>query len=68
MPEQDVIIDYTNHRGERRERRVRPTLLRFEESEYHPGVQWLLWAWDCEKNSVRTFAMKDVHAWRPVEG
>lgn len=59
-----VIIDYTNWRGERSERRVRPLRLHFEANKYHPGIQWLLEAIDLEKNAVRMFAMASVHSWR----
>jgi predicted DNA-binding transcriptional regulator YafY len=61
-----VIIDYTNHRGERRERRIVPFGLRFGYSNHHPGEQWLLEAYDCDKEAARTFAMKDVHSWRAL--
>lgn len=67
MSEQDVIIDYTNHRGERRERRVRPYKVWFGESPYHKdGRQWFWTALDYEKDEERDFAVKDIHAWRPA--
>lgn len=64
--ERIVIIDYTNHRGERRERRVIPCLktLRFVETPHHKPAQWVFNAWDVERDVERTFAMKDVHSWR----
>lgn len=58
-----VLIDYTNWRGERSTRLVFPSSIRFGESPYHPGPQWLLDAWDVEKRAARTFAMKDIHRW-----
>lgn len=61
-----VMIDYTNYRGERGMRRIRPLSMRFESSEYHEGEQWLLRAVDIEKGATRDFAMKDIHSWRPV--
>jgi predicted DNA-binding transcriptional regulator YafY len=61
-----VIIDYTNHRGERRERRVSPNYLMFGTHEYHPEAQWLLDAWDVEKGAYRTFAVQHIHGWRPA--
>jgi predicted DNA-binding transcriptional regulator YafY len=60
-----VVIDYTNYRGERRERRVHPSSITFSCTEFHPENQWLLTALDLEKNEMRVFAMKDVHSWRP---
>lgn len=65
-PPRVVEIDYTNHRGERALRRVMPKQIYFGYSVHHPGQQWLLDAWDCGKRADRTFAMKDVHSWRPM--
>lgn len=59
-----VIIDYTNWRGERAERRIRPLGLRFESNEWHPEKQWLLIAVDLDRNEDRTFAMANIHSWR----
>lgn len=61
-----VVIDYTNHRGERSERRILPSAIRYAEAEWHPGEQWLMDAFDLEKKADRTFAMKDIHSWSPV--
>jgi predicted DNA-binding transcriptional regulator YafY len=58
----NVLIDYTNHRGERRERRVMPLGIMFGSNEYHREDQWLLHALDVEKNALRTFALKDIHS------
>ena len=62
----DVWIDYTNYKGERRWRHVRPTFsgLIFSSSEWHSKRQWLLQAFDYEKKDRRSFAMADIHAWR----
>lgn len=62
----DVDIDYTNHRGERRTRRIRPIKLTCGLSEWHPGVQWILLAHCYEKNQPREFAMSGIHSWQPV--
>jgi hypothetical protein len=62
----EVTIDYTNHRGERRERRIVPKLLWFGMTEHHQTSQWLLDATDVEKGEPRTFALRDVHSWQPV--
>lgn len=63
-----VEIDYTNHRGERATRVVRPLAFFFKESEYHPGAgaQHLMYAWDTAKQAGRTFVMKDIHSWKKV--
>jgi predicted DNA-binding transcriptional regulator YafY len=61
-----VIIDYTNHRGERALRSIRPIRIAWESSEWHPETQWILHALDTEKNELREFAMADVHSWNGV--
>jgi hypothetical protein len=64
-----VEIDYTNHRGERRVRRVQPLSdgLQFTSNEYHPEPQWLMFAVDPETDRVKTFAMQNIHSWRPAQ-
>jgi predicted DNA-binding transcriptional regulator YafY len=68
MAGKTVIIDYTNWRGERRERQIRPLAngLQFTKNQWHPDPQWLLQAVDVESAGVRTFAMKNIHSWREV--
>ncbi len=61
-----VQIDYVNHRGERAWRTVLPESIRWDATEWHPEKQWLLWAWDFDRQAVRAFALKDVHGWRPL--
>lgn len=58
-----VRIDYTNWRNERGIRTIIPQQIRWGATEWHPGEQWLLEALDVEKGVLRTFAMKDIHAW-----
>ena len=60
----DVEIDYTNHRGERRKRSIRPIKLTWGLSEWHEGSQWILLAHCFEKNAPREFAMASIHSWR----
>jgi 8-oxo-dGTP pyrophosphatase MutT (NUDIX family) len=62
----EVEIDYVNHRGERSIRRIFPIAIRFGSTEHHPELQWLLGAIDLMKDDLRTFAMKDIHGWRPL--
>jgi predicted DNA-binding transcriptional regulator YafY len=59
----EVVIDYTNWRGERSLRRIRPLAIAFENNEWHPETQWLLEAVDLEKGENRTFAMNNIHSW-----
>lgn len=67
-PTRDVVIDYTNHRGERRERRIMPLDRppQWENNEFHRETQWVLYAIDLEKGAERGFAMKNIHSWRPA--
>lgn len=61
-----VVIDYTNWRGERALRTIEPRQLVWSEgNEFHPRPQWLLEAWDVEKGALRSFAMVDIHSWTP---
>lgn len=61
-----VSIDYTNYRGERGIRTVVPERIWFGSTEYHTKPQWLMDAFDVEKQSSRTFAMQDIHQWLPA--
>lgn len=63
---EDIWIDYTNHRGVRRWRHVRPVTgtLSFWSNEWHPQTQWLFDAMDLDLYQRRTFALASVHGWR----
>lgn len=61
-----VSIDYTNWRGERAWRWIEPEHLRFGTSEHHGDPQWLLEAVDVAKGEPRTFALRNIHAWKSV--
>lgn len=63
MPASEVVIDYTNWRGERAGRRILPLDLVFQATEWHPKEQWLLRAIDVEKGDERLFAVADIHSW-----
>lgn len=63
----DVEIDYTNHRSERRKRRIRPLKLTWGMSKWHESNQWILLAHCYEKNQSREFAMANVHNWQSVK-
>jgi predicted DNA-binding transcriptional regulator YafY len=62
----EVVIDYTNYRGERSMRRIRPTNLVWDSNEWHPVEQWLLIAWDLDKDASRAFAVSGIHSWVPL--
>jgi predicted DNA-binding transcriptional regulator YafY len=58
-----VVIDYTNHRGERKRRTILPLFVHWGKNEWHREEQYLLHAFDVEINAHRDFAMKDIHKW-----
>jgi hypothetical protein len=64
-----IVIDYTNHRGERGLRRVVPDEggLHYEMTEWHPERQWILYAFDLDKGARRGFALKDIHQSWPAD-
>lgn len=59
-----VVIDYTNWRNERGERRITPVELTFDSNEWHKEKTWLLKAYDHRLKGFRTFAMNNIHSWR----
>lgn len=66
LANEPVEIDYTNYRGERAVRLIRPHRLWFGATEHHPAAQYLLDAYDLGKHAMRTFALADIHHWKPV--
>lgn len=56
-----VVIDYTNHRGERAKRLIEPIALRWGKTQWHPEPQLLLEAYDVAKRDSRDFAVRDIH-------
>lgn len=56
-----LMIDYTNHRGERSWRNIKPLKMFYGTSEYHHRPQWLLLAQDLDKGAQRTFTLADIH-------
>lgn len=62
----EVRILYTNHRGETAWRRIVPKRIWLGKTEWHPQEQWLLEAFDVEKQADRDFAMKEIKEWKPT--
>lgn len=60
---QTVSILYTNYRGETAVRRIVPKRIWFGKTDWHPEEQWIMDAFDLEKNADRGFAMRDIKAW-----
>jgi predicted DNA-binding transcriptional regulator YafY len=55
-----ILIQYTNWRGETSLRKVIPEEIYFGSSEWHPESQWLMRAYDLDKEAYRDFALKDM--------
>jgi len=58
------IVEYTNYRGETARRCIIPIRMWWGKTEWHQEEQWMLTAWDVEKNAGRDFAWQDM---RPVQ-
>lgn len=59
-----VMIDYTNYRGERKQRQILPLRFYYGSTQHHIPQQYLCEAMDLEKGEVRTFALSNIHSWR----
>lgn len=55
-------FDYTNYKGETSIRKAVPLEVFLGETEWHPGQQWLLRAFDLDKKTERVFAMCDMNS------
>jgi predicted DNA-binding transcriptional regulator YafY len=62
--QREVTIDYTES-GERQVYRVLPIEIVFSSNKSHVEQQWFLQAVDKKGKALRSFAIKDIHAWRP---
>lgn len=58
-----VKIVYTNYRNETSSRNILPIQIYFGATEWHTDQQWLLKAYDIEKDAERCFAIKDIKSW-----
>ena len=61
-----VIIDYTNYKGERTRRNITPKNIVYKSTEQHPMTQWILVAYDHDKQAFRDFAMSSIHSWEQL--
>lgn len=55
-----IAFDYVNWQGVQGHRRAKIEKVMFGSTEYHPEAEWLMEAWDLDKEAVRFFAMKDM--------
>ncbi len=51
---------------ENSERRIEPKSIEFTSTKWHPIPQWLLVAYDIDKQVIRRFALKDIKNWQDV--
>ncbi len=58
-----VVINYTNWKGVTALRKIIPKKIFFGSTEWHKEEQWLLEAYDVDKNADRSFAIKDIKSW-----
>ncbi|MEO1989664.1 MAG: hypothetical protein ABGX47_23900 [Martelella sp.] len=59
LPEPPFVAPYTNWRGETAIRRLRPIGVKFMATEWHREPQWILEAFDYDRQEMRGFALKD---------
>ena len=55
-------VRYKNYKGIVAEREIVPMRVWFGATDWHPQEQWLMEVWDCERQAVRVYAMKDIQA------
>ena len=54
-----LAVRYRNWRGEVSVRTITPRKLWYGATDWHPEPQWLLTAWDHDKDALRDFALQD---------
>ena len=60
---QKVKILYTNWKGITAYRNIIPKSVEFISTDWHKEEQWILNAFDVDKQADRGFAMKDIKEW-----
>lgn len=58
-----ITMVYTNYKGKTSVRTVIPEEIYFGHTDWHPEDQWLMKAYDMDKQDERIFAMKDIRSW-----
>lgn len=61
-----LVFTYTNHRGETAERSIVPRRVVWGSTEWHPEPQWLLWAFDLDREAERAFPLRALVGGRPA--
>lgn len=62
-----ITVQYTNWKGETRNRTIVPLSVWFGHSDFHEGDQWFVQARDVEKDAVRNFALADMSGALPFQ-
>lgn len=60
---QKVKILYTNWKGVTSYRNIIPKSIEFKATDWHQEEQWILNAFDVDKQADRGFALKDIKEW-----
>lgn len=63
MNKKTVKILYKNYRGEVSYRTIIPKSIDFIATDWHQEEQWILTAFDIDKNAERGFAIADILEW-----
>ena len=63
MKKQTVKILYRNYKGEVAYRTIIPKSIDFTSTDWHPEEQWILTAFDVDKNAEKGFAVVDIKEW-----
>lgn len=58
-----ITVKYKNWRGQVAVRTIIPQKIYFGSTEYHMEEQWLLEVWDCDRDAMRVYALKDITQW-----
>lgn len=61
-----VEIVYTNCKGVTAIRHIIPKDIFFGSTEWHTEEQWLLNAFDVDKQADRSFALRDIKSWKQL--
>lgn len=65
MEENEIVkILYTNWKDETAYRNIIPKNIEFKSTEWHKQEQWILNAFDVDKQADRGFAIKDIKEWK----
>ena len=68
MEKKMVRILYTNWKGKTSYRTIIPKNIEFTSTLWHKEAQWILNAFDVDKQEERGFALKDIKEWMSVDG